>query len=165
MGEMHRFIPAWVASVTKPSRIGEIPVAHHARQYGKSKYGISRTIRVLLDLLSVLFFMKFRARPGHFFGTVGLAVGAVGMVMLGIVFASKFLLGQDIGTRPMLLTGAFAMLSSIQFICFGVMAEMLSRIHSGARQQTYVVGETHKISGSEADPLQGAAIRLVRQVG
>ncbi len=82
MGEMHRFIPAWVASVTHPSRIGEIEVNHRARQFGVSKYGISRTVRVLIDLLSVLFFLKFRARPGHFFGTVGLLVGTVGAAML-----------------------------------------------------------------------------------
>lgn len=149
MGEMHRFIPAWVASVTRPSRIGEIPVAHHARRFGQSKYGISRTIRVLLDLLSVLFFMKFRARPGHFFGTVGLSVGVLGMAMLGIVFVSKFGFGQDIGTRPMLMMGALATLSSIQFICFGVMAEMLSRIHSGASQPTYIIGDTHHVSPAD----------------
>jgi len=163
MGEMHRFIPAWVASVTRPSRIGEIPVAHHARQFGESKYGISRTVRVLLDLLSVLFFMKFRARPGHFFGTVGLSVGAVGLVMLGIVFVSKFGFGQDIGTRPMLLMGAFAMLSSIQFICFGVMAEMLSRNHSGAAQRTYLIGETHDVSPDDVVSAEDVAGEVINQ--
>ena len=76
MGEMHRFIPAWVAGVVPSSRIGEMPVTHHARQHGTSKYGISRTFRVILDLLSVLFFMRYKARPGHFFGSIGLAAGA-----------------------------------------------------------------------------------------
>ncbi|MGB7343776.1 MAG: glycosyltransferase family 2 protein [Pirellulaceae bacterium] len=127
LGEMHRFIPAWTAAITNPSRIGEIDVKHHARQFGTSKYGISRTVRVVLDLLAVSFFMKYRARPGHFFGTVGLVVGAVGAAMLSLTFLSKFAFGNDIGSRPMLLLGSLAVLSSLQLICFGIMAEMLSR--------------------------------------
>ncbi|MFG0261473.1 MAG: glycosyltransferase family 2 protein [Novipirellula sp. JB048] len=144
MGEMHRFIPAWVAAVTHPSRISEIEVRHHPRRFGVSKYGISRTIRVLLDLLSVLFFMKYRARPGHFFGSVGLFIGAIGMMMLSSLGVAKFVFGQDIGTRPMLLLGAFAMLSSLQLICFGVLAEMLSRIyHQSDRQPGYFTRHHH----------------------
>ena len=144
MGEMHRFIPAWMASVTDPSRIGEIDVNHRARQFGTSKYGISRTIRVVLDLLSVVFFMKFRARPGHFFGSLGLLVGAMGTAMLGTVFVSKYGMGRDIGTRPMLLLGVTALLSSLQLICFGVMSEMLSRVPGGAiNGATYLVRECH----------------------
>ncbi|TWU41828.1 glycosyltransferase family 2 protein [Novipirellula artificiosorum] len=147
MGEMHRFIPAWVAAVTHPSRIGEIDVRHRAREFGTSKYGISRTIRVVLDLLSVLFFMKYRARPGHFFGTVGLVIGAIGALMLSTVFVSKFGLGQDIGTRPMLLLGAVAMLSSLQLICFGVMSEMLARIdNESSRQQSYIIRNRYATS-------------------
>ena len=139
MGEMHRFIPAWVALVTHPSRIGEIDVRHRAREFGRSKYGISRTIRVVLDLLSVLFFMRFRSRPGHFFGTVGLLIGLVGAGMLGSLFVEKYAMGQDIGTRPMLVVGCLAMLSSIQFICFGIMSELLSRIYyESTDRATYV---------------------------
>lgn len=140
MGEMHRFIPAWVAGVTHPSRIGEMDVRHHPRRFGQSKYGISRTVRVVLDLLSVLFFMRFRARPGHFFGTCGLVVGAIGMMMLGTVAVSKFGFGQDIGTRPMLLVGSVAMLSAIQLICVGVLSEMIARMATQAGvQKTYLV--------------------------
>ena len=94
MGEMHRFIPAWVASVTHPSRIGELEVSHRPRQFGESKYGISRTIRVLIDLLSVLFFLKYRARPGHFFGTLGLLVGMVGTAMLERSCSRNMVLGR-----------------------------------------------------------------------
>ena len=144
MGEMHRFIPAWVASVTSPSRIGEVDVNHRARQFGTSKYGISRTIRVVLDLLSVLFFMKYRARPGHFFGTLGMFVGAVGVAMLSTVFVSKFGFGNDIGSRPMLLVGAFSLFTSVQLIAFGILAEMTSRIyHQSSNQSTYVVRKSH----------------------
>ncbi len=143
MGEMHRFIPAWVSQVTHPSKIGEVDVRHHARQFGESKYGISRTIRVVLDLMAVLFFMRFRARPGHFFGVVGMTVGAVGVLMLGSLMVAKYGFGEDIGTRPMLIIGALAMLSSVQFICFGIMAEMLTRIyHESGGRTTYVVRET-----------------------
>lgn len=139
MGEMHRFIPAWVAGVTHPSRIGEIDVNHNRRQFGVSKYGISRTLRVILDLLSVLFFMRYRARPGHFFGAIGLGIGIVAAIMLGVVLVSKFVFGEDIGSRPMLLLGGFAALSSLQMVCFGVMAEMLSRIyHQSGDYTTYV---------------------------
>lgn len=144
LGEMHRFIPAWIASVTHPNRIGEIDVNHSPRQFGQSKYGISRTIRVVLDLVSVLFFLKYRARPGHFFGTLGLAVGAVGVVMMGMVMFSKLVVGEDIGTRPMFLLGGLAMLSSLQLICFGVMAEMLTRIYfESSNKSTYAVRETY----------------------
>ena len=140
MGEMHRFIPAWVSQVTHPSNIGEVDVRHHARQFGQSKYGISRTIRVVLDLMAVLFFMRFRARPGHFFGVVGMAIGSIGMFMLGSLLIAKYGFGEDIGTRPMLIVGALAMLSSVQFICFGIMAEMLTRIyHESGNRTTYVV--------------------------
>ncbi len=144
MGEMHRFIPAWVALVTNPSRIGEIDVRHQAREFGSSKYGISRTIRVILDLMSVLFFMRFRARPGHFFGAVGLFIGLLGAVMLGSLVVSKYAMGQDIGTRPMLIVGSLAMLSSVQFICFGIMAEMLSRVYyESTSKATYVTRDVH----------------------
>ena len=140
MGEMHRFIPAWVSQVTHPSKISEIDVRHHARQHGQSKYGISRTIRVVLDLMAVLFFMRFRARPGHFFGIVGMGIGTIGTLMLGSLVISKYGFGEDIGGRPMLIIGALAMLSAVQFICFGIMAEMLTRIyHQSGGSTTYVV--------------------------
>lgn len=161
MGEMHRFIPAWVALVTHPSRIGELGVRHHARQFGRSKYGISRTFRVVLDLLSVLFFMKYRMRPGHFFGSLGLIVGAVGGVMLGTVFISKLVFGEDIGTRPMLLMGAFAMLSSLQLICFGVMAEMLSRIqYEAGDRPTYCVRESFDHQPPGSAPTRNVGMRV-----
>lgn len=129
MGEMHRFIPAWVAGVVPSSRIGEMPVTHHARQHGQSKYGISRTFRVILDLLSVLFFMRYKARPGHFFGSIGLAAGALsGLILLYLGF-DKFVLGNDIGTRPMLIVGVMLFLSSVQLITTGILAEMMARTY------------------------------------
>ncbi|POH30628.1 glycosyltransferase family 2 protein [Sinorhizobium americanum] len=129
MGEMHRFIPAWVAGVVPSSRIGEMPVTHHARHFGSSKYGISRTFRVILDLLAVLFFMRYKARPGHFFGSIGLATGSLSALILLYLAIDKFVFGNDIGTRPMLIVGVMLFLSSVQLITTGILAEMMARAY------------------------------------
>lgn len=128
-GEMHRFIPAWVASNTSPSRIKEEVVTHHARQYGESKYGISRAYRVLLDLLFVYFFMRFRARPGHFFGRIGMVMGAMGGLMLAYLALLKIVFDEDIGNRPLLLLGVLMIVVSIQFFTTGIMSEMMTRTY------------------------------------
>jgi glycosyltransferase involved in cell wall biosynthesis len=128
-GEMHRFIPAWVASNTSPSRIKEEVVTHHARQFGESKYGISRAYRVLLDLMFVYFFMRFRARPGHFFGRIGLVVGAFGGVILTYLAVLKIIFGENIGERPLLLLGILLVVVSIQFFTTGIMSEMMTRTY------------------------------------
>lgn len=127
-GEMHRFIPAWLATVTSPSRMAEVPVSHHARTAGESKYGISRTFRVLVDLLAVYFFLNFGARPGHFFGTVGLGIGAIGTMILSYLGVLK-LLGESVGGRPLLILGFFMVIAGLQFLCTGVLAELLIRIY------------------------------------
>lgn len=133
-GEMHRFIPAWLATVTTPRRIAEEVVNHHARQFGESKYGISRTFRVILDLISVYFFMRFRARPGHFFGGAGLILGTLGSLILAYMAVLKFVGHENIGTRPLLMVGFFAIIMAVQFILTGVLGETLARIYfeSGA---------------------------------
>ncbi|MBR9884749.1 MAG: glycosyltransferase family 2 protein [Oceanospirillales bacterium] len=147
-GEMHRFIPVWVAGVTAPHRIGETEVSHHARQFGESKYGISRTFRVLIDLMSVFFFLRFRARPGHFFGSIGLASGIIGGTLMSWLLFVKFALGEDIGGRPMLIVSVLLLLMALQFLTTGVIAEMLSRIlfQGGSSSSTsvnnYVVRES-----------------------
>jgi Glycosyltransferases involved in cell wall biogenesis len=126
-GEMHRFIPLWVANLTHPSRIAEIPVNHRARVAGDSKYGISRTPRVILDLLAAWFFLRFRERPGHFFGVAGLITGGLGGLALLYLFALK-LVGFDIGNRPLLITGVLLALVGLQLITTGLVAEMLTRL-------------------------------------
>jgi glycosyltransferase involved in cell wall biosynthesis len=126
-GEMHRFIPVWVAGVTDPERIGETAVTHEARKFGQSKYGISRTFRVLLDLLAAFFFLRYRDRPGHFFGSFGLVFGLAGAVIMGHLFVVKFGFGEDIGNRPLLFIGILLLVASIQFLTTGVLAELLSR--------------------------------------
>lgn len=150
MGEMHRFIPAWVAGVVPSSRIGEMPVTHHARQHGVSKYGISRTFRVILDLLSVMFFMRFKARPGHFFGSLGLGLGAISALILFYLFIDKFIMGNDIGTRPLFLIGVMLFLSSVQMITTGILGEMIARTYY--REDTalsYIVREVYQADTTE----------------
>ena len=135
-GEMHRFIPAWLATVTTPARIKEEPTTHHARTAGVSKYGISRTFRVILDLFAVYFFMNFRARPGHFFGGIGLAVSAISTALLAWLFYVKFGLGEDIGSRPLLIVAIGGLIAGLQFIATGILAELLARTYfeSGTAQ-------------------------------
>ncbi len=127
-GEMHRFIPAWLSTVTQPRRIAQEVVVHHPRLHGVSKYGISRTFRVLLDLVFVYFFMRFRSRPGHFFGGIGIALGALGALILSYLLAVKLLFDESVGTRPLLFVGFFLMIASVQMITSGVLAEVLSRV-------------------------------------
>lgn len=148
-GEMHRFIPAWLATVTSPRRIAEQAVRHHRRELGVSKYGLSRVLRVVLDLLSVVFFMRFRARPGHFFGGAGLAVCAVSSVPLLYLVWVKFAQGADIGTRPLLFVALFGLLAGFQMILTGVLAELLSRVYFEAGHvRSYVVRPMPAIDGA-----------------
>jgi glycosyltransferase involved in cell wall biosynthesis len=138
-GEMHRFIPAWLATYTAPNRIAEEVVQHHPRTRGVSKYGISRTFRVIIDLLVVYFFMRFSARPGHFFGMVGLGLGGAGGLIMAYMVLLK-LLGEDIGTRPLFFTGILLILVGVQMLTTGVVAEMLSRVYFESQERkSYIV--------------------------
>ncbi len=139
MGEMHRFIPVWLAMVTSPARIDETVVNHRPRIYGVSKYGISRTFRVILDLLTVFFFLRFNNRPGHFFGMIGITLGAIGSGGLLWLFVEKFIFDADIGTRPLLLLSVLFVVASIQFITTGILAEMITR--SGGRTGHDLIAE------------------------
>ncbi len=131
-GEMHRFIPAWLATVTSPERMAEIPVRHRGRERGASKYGISRTFRVIVDLLAVYFFLRFRARPGHFFGVLGLLVMAAGVLILTYLLGLK-IAGYSIGNRPLLLLGFFFVMGGVQLLTTGVLAEIVIRVYFDGR--------------------------------
>jgi len=126
-GELHRFIPALAAEVG--GKIVEVPVRHHARTRGQSKYGIDRTFRVLLDLLWIKFLMRFLHRPLQAFGGVGLAMGAVGFLILAWLTAEKLALGRDIGGRPLLLLGVLLGLIGVQLVATGLIGELLTRIY------------------------------------
>lgn len=148
-GEMHRFIPAWLATVTTPDRMTEVAVNHRARTAGESKYGISRTFRVLVDLLAVHFFLNFGSRPGHFFGGLGLVVGSIGTALLSWMLVVK-LMGNSVGTRPALMLGFFMVLGGLQFLTTGVVAEMIIRIYyDGKRASQYHRHPTAPLSDDE----------------
>lgn len=155
-GEMHRFIPAWVAIHVPVNRIEEVEVNHHARQFGESKYTISRVYRVILDLISVIFFMRFRTRPSHFFGPIGLGCGALGSLMMLVLGFDKFILGEEIGGRPMLMIGVLLILMAMQFITTGILAEVVSRTYyESSNRSTYEFVEVpynkpEQESGSDA---------------
>jgi len=149
-GEMHRFIPAWLVTVTSSRRIAEEVVKHHPRIHGESKYGISRTFRVLLDLFFVYFFMQFRARPGHFFGGLGLILFSLGAAILTYLFGIKFLFAEDIGARPLLTTGFFLVIAGFQMLTTGILAEVLVRVmFESGQNKSYVVREPSHILPQE----------------
>jgi glycosyltransferase involved in cell wall biosynthesis len=142
-GEMHRFIPTWMVTVTSPERIREEEVSHFPRLHGKSKYGLSRVFKVLLDLLAVVFFVRFRASPGHFFGRIGLACALPGLLALGWLAWLKLAEGEPIASRPLLLLAVLMVVIGVQFICTGIVTEMLARTYFEAgTAHTYLVRET-----------------------
>ncbi len=144
-GEMHRFIPVWLSTLTYTDRIVEIPVRHHARHAGKSKYGISRTFRVLVDLLFVKFFLGFSQRPMHFFGVTGLVSLSLGSAMLIYLAIDKFVNGVPISGRPMLIAGVLFFLGGLQFLSTGILGEMLARIYfEGQGKTTYVIRDWNR---------------------
>ena len=137
-GEMHRFIPALAAEVG--ARIMEVPVQHHPRTRGISKYGIGRTLRVVLDLLWVKFLMRFLTRPMHAFGGIGLPLFFAGFGILAWLTWEKLGLGHDIGGRPLLLLGVLLLLMGGQVVLTGLIGELLIRIyHEPEGRRLYVL--------------------------
>lgn len=128
-GELHRFIPSLAKEAG--ARITEVPVRHHARTRGVSKYGIDRTFRVILDLVLIVFFMRYRQRPLHAFGGLGLWLMAPGALMLAWLFVLK-LFGHDIGGRPLLLVSVMLLLMGVQLIVAGLIGELLTRTYHEA---------------------------------
>jgi glycosyltransferase involved in cell wall biosynthesis len=135
-GELHRFIPALARQFG--ARIIEVPVNHFPRTRGKSKYGLDRTLRVLLDLIFVQFLLRYLHRPMHFFGGVGLSLLLPGVIMLGYLLMLK-LGGASIGTRPLFSTGIMLTLMGGNFIGMGLLGEILIRIYHEPAGQTHYV--------------------------
>ena len=134
-GEMHRFIPAIAAEVG--AKIIEIPVKHHPRITGKSKYGIDRTLRVILDLIWIQFSRRYMHRPIHAFGGIGLTMLSAGLLIFLWLFFEKILFGNEIGTRPLLTLGLLLTLLGTQLLAVGLLGELLIRIYhepSGRKQ-------------------------------
>ncbi|RMD81622.1 MAG: glycosyltransferase [Candidatus Dadabacteria bacterium] len=146
-GEMHRFIPAIAGDLG--ARIAELEVNHRPRIHGSSKYGLSRTIRVVLDLLTVKFLSGFSTRPIHVFGFLGLLLGGAGTVMLGWLGFEKIVLGAQLGGRPIVLLAILLAVLGVQFVTMGLLGEMLARTyHESQNKPIYVVGEDLPCRGS-----------------
>ena len=139
-GEMHRFLPA-IAS-EQGVTIAETVVNHRERRHGRSNYGIGRTVRVMLDLLTVKFLLSYSTRPLQIFGLVGLAMGLLGGAITTWL-AYVRLTGQEaIGNRPLLLFGILLVMTGVQLVTLGLLAEMQSRTyHESQRKPIYVVRE------------------------
>jgi glycosyltransferase involved in cell wall biosynthesis len=156
-GEMHRFIPAlasWVGGT-----IDEVVVQHHARQFGRSKYGISRTFRVVLDLLTVKFLLHYSTRPIHIFGKIGGFFAVPGIVMMMFMILAHLSyqifgtsLGADLIKRPFWIMSSFVMiLFSLQFISMGLLAEMQIRTyHESQKKPIYMIREQAQSSAPSA---------------
>ena len=144
-GEMHRFIPA-IAS-EQGVAIAEVAVNHRARRHGTSKYGISRTVRVVLDLLTVKFLLSYSTRPVQIFGLIGLIMGSLGGIIAGYLSYVKLVDGEAIGNRPLLLLGILLMFSGLQLLTLGLLAELQSRTyHESQNKPTYVIRDIVEVA-------------------
>jgi glycosyltransferase involved in cell wall biosynthesis len=145
-GELHRFIPA-LASWMGVS-VAEIPVRHHARRFGRSKYGISRTIKVILDLITVRFLLSYSTRPIQIFGGLGFLSALVGTVLGAYLTFVKLVQRQDIGGRPLLLLAVLLVLVGVQFIGMGLLGELVVRTYYEAQgKPVYVVRDVLSVEG------------------
>ena len=139
-GELHRFIPA-IASTIGVS-MAEVTVNHRPRVHGKSKYTIFRTVRVILDLLTVKFLLSYSTKPLQIFGLFGLASGTIGTILLIILGYQRIVLKIGIANRPLLLLGILLTILGIQFITLGLLAEIMVRAyHEASGKTTYFVRE------------------------
>lgn len=137
-GEMHRFIPALASWYGV--KIKEIEVTHHPRYKGKSKYGIGRTIKVLLDLVTVKFLHSFSTKPIQFFGPIGVLFMILGVIIVGYLVFLKLFNGISIGGRPLLLGGFFSVLIGLNFIGMGLLGEMIVRVyHETQKKPIYIL--------------------------
>jgi glycosyltransferase involved in cell wall biosynthesis len=137
-GEMHRFLPAMASEQT--SRITERAVNHRPRQYGRSKYGIGRTVRVVLDLLTVKFLVSYATRPLHVFGMLGGAMTLLGLLIGGWLAYWRLFGGMSLANRPLLLLGMVLIFTGVQLVTVGLLAEMLARTyHESQNKPTYSI--------------------------
>jgi len=139
-GDLHRFIPALASAAG--ARVTEIPVRHYARRYGKAKYGLSRTFKVILDILAVRFLMSFATRPIQIFGFLGLASFLVGTAMLAYLAVVRLFLLQPIGDRPLTLLGILLTMLGVQLVTTGLLAEIVTRTwYESQGKRIYTVRE------------------------
>jgi glycosyltransferase involved in cell wall biosynthesis len=148
-GEMHRFIAAIAGDLG--ATVAEIPVHHRPRLRGASKYGLSRTVRVVLDLLTIKFLSGYSTRPIHVFGTVGMVATLIGLGITGMLGVEKIFFGVELADRPLLLLGILLVLGGVQFVTLGLLGEMLARTyHESQAKPIYTVREVRQASRSRA---------------
>jgi glycosyltransferase involved in cell wall biosynthesis len=137
-GEMHRFIPAYAGSVG--AKIVEVPVQHHPRKFGETKYGLERTLKVLLDLFTVKFLMSYANKPIYLFGGVGLALILTSFLMLALLILRRLILDEHMVRSPLLLMTVMLFILGFQSILMGLIAELLVRTyHESQAKLTYIV--------------------------
>jgi glycosyltransferase involved in cell wall biosynthesis len=147
-GEMHRFIPA-IASWMGIS-LTEVETHHRPRRHGRSKYGLGRTFRVVLDLLTVKFLLSYASKPIQVFGLLGMAATAAGLVIAGYLSVLKLAFGTHIGGRPLLFLAVLLILVGVQLIVMGLLGEMLVRVyHESQRKPIYIVKRVLRHAGEE----------------
>jgi len=141
-GELHRFIP--VLAKLQGAKITQVDVKHHARRFGKSKYGIGRTFRVLSDLILMVFFRKYLQKPMHLFGTIGFISFGLG-VLINLYLLILKILGHDIWGKPLLILGLILLLGGIQLVTIGILAEISVRTYFESQQKkTYNVRNVYQ---------------------
>jgi glycosyltransferase involved in cell wall biosynthesis len=147
-GELHRFIPdiaAWLGA-----SMAEVPVNHRPRLYGKSKYGLGRTFRVILDLVTVRFLQGYSTRPIHIFGKWGFALGGLGFLLGLWLTVEKLILGHSIGSRPALILAVLLILMGVQLVSIGLLGEMTVRTYyEGQNMPIYRVREVVDLSSGD----------------
>jgi glycosyltransferase involved in cell wall biosynthesis len=162
-GEMHRFLPA-IASEMGVT-IFQKPVNHRRRVHGASNYGISRTVRVILDLLTVKFLISYSTRPLQIFGLLGMAMGLLGVLICGWLAYVRLLTPQGIGDRPLLLLGILLIFTGVQLVTLGLLAEMQARTyHESQGKPIYVIRETRQTDLREIPATDEARVTLKRLV-
>jgi len=139
-GELHRFIPAMASWMGV--RVAEVPVRHAPRRYGKSKYNIARTVRVILDLLTVRFLLSYSARPMQIFGLMGLVSFGLGVVICFELSVEKFFLHHPLGNRPLLWLGVLLIVVGVQLVSMGLLGELVMRTyHETQGKPIYAIRE------------------------
>lgn len=145
-GEMHRFIP--ILAHWHGARCAEIVTRHHPRRFGQSKYGLSRTLRVVLDLFTVKYLIQYLASPMKLFGGIGLASLAVGMTSATATVLMKLFGQVDMTGNPLLMLATSATLAGFQFLVLGMLGELGARIYFEVqRKEPYTIRETHNVDG------------------
>jgi glycosyltransferase involved in cell wall biosynthesis len=147
-GEMHRFIPVYANSVG--ARMLEVEVHHHARRFGKAKYGLERTIKVMLDLVTVKFLSSYASKPIYLFGGVGFAMFSVAMVLWIYLFIRRIIFLDPIGNSPILIGAAVILIMGFQAILMGLIAELQVRTyHESQDKRTYTVRKTINVEPAD----------------